>query len=199
VRTADPAQLDAAVAALAAGAIVCYPTESTYGLGVDAASPAALARLVALKGRDPRSPFGLIAGDRAQARSVARAWPEAAERLAARDWPGALTLVVPAIEGLAPELIGAYGVGVRVSPHPIAQALAAGLGRPITATSANRSGEPAAVVVAEARARFGERVAVYLDGGVCAGTPSTVVAVDQDGNLTLVRAGALALPELRRA
>src|SRR5689334_22346782 len=110
-----------AVAALTAGEIVCFPTESTYGLAVDAASPAALARLVALKGRDPHAPISLIAGDRAAARRLARDWPEAAERLVSRYWPGPLTLVVPAAEGTPPELVGPNGVGVRVPAHPIAR------------------------------------------------------------------------------
>jgi L-threonylcarbamoyladenylate synthase len=195
----DENRLAEAVAVLRAGGIVCCPTESTYGLAVDASSAEALARLVALKGRDARSPFGLIAGDRAQARAVARIWPEAAERLASRIWPGPLTLVVPPAEGVAPELIGPHGVGVRVPGHPLARAVAAALGGPITATSANRSGQPAAVVVDEARAVFGDRVDLYLDGGVCAGTPSTVVAVAEDGGLILIRAGAVVLPELPRA
>jgi L-threonylcarbamoyladenylate synthase len=195
----DSTAIARAARALEAGEIVCYPTESTYGLAVDATSPVALERLVRLKGRDPRAPFGLVAGDRAAARAMASVWPDAAERLASRHWPGPLTLVLPAVEGAAPELIGPYGVGVRVSAHPIARGLAAALGRPITATSANRSAEPAAVVVDEARRAFGDRVAIYLDGGVCAGTPSTVVGVRENGELVLIRSGAVVLSGLTRA
>jgi L-threonylcarbamoyladenylate synthase len=101
--------------------------------------------------------------------------------------------VVPAREGLAPEIVSAGGVGVRVSSHPVAGALARALGAPITATSANRSGQPPARTVADARSAFGDAVACYLDGGLCAGTPSTVVAVDERGQLRLLRAGAIDL------
>lgn len=187
--------LAAAAAALAAGRIVCVPTESTYGLAVDASSKAGLEALVALKGRDPASPFPLIAADEEQARSVAAEWPEAAARLAREHWPGPLTLVVPARPELAAELVGpGGGVGVRVSAHAWPRQLAALLGRPITATSANPSGQPPATDAARARDYFGDAVDAYLDGGPCRGTVSTVVAVAPDGALTLIRRGAVALP-----
>ena len=187
--------IELAAAALARGEVVCLPTESSYGLAADLRSPQGLARITAMKGGRPvDSPFPLIAGDAATARGLARVWPDAAERLAARHWPGPLTLVVPAREGLPPEVVGPDGgVGVRVSNHPLAAALARALGEPITATSANRSGQPPATTAAAARAALGGEVAVYLDGGVCAGTPSTVVAVDQAGRLRIIRPGAIAL------
>jgi L-threonylcarbamoyladenylate synthase len=192
----DRRRVSEAVAALARGEVVCLPTESSYGLAADLRSAVGLARVTALKGGRPSdSPFPLIAGSADVARDLARVWPEAAERLAARHWPGPLTLVVPARPGLPPEVVGpGGGVGVRVSSHPLAAALARGLGAAITATSANRSGQPPATTVAEARGVFaGEPDLHYVDGGVCDGTPSTVVEVDERGQLRLLRAGAVAL------
>jgi L-threonylcarbamoyladenylate synthase len=190
----DPT-LAAALAALERGQVVCIPTESTYGLAADSRSAAALARVTALKGGRPAdSPFPLIARDRVAARALAAVWPLSAEALAVRHWPGPLTLVVPARPGLAAELVGpGGGVGVRVTGHLLARALARALGAPITATSANRSGQPPATSVAEAQAAFGGEIACYLDGGTCAGTASTVVAVEASGRLRLVRAGAIAI------
>jgi L-threonylcarbamoyladenylate synthase len=183
-----------AVAALLRGEVVCVPTESSYGLAADSRSATALARVTALKGGRPAdSPFPLIAGSIEDARALARAWPEAAEKLAAAHWPGPLTLVVPARDGLPTEIVSAGGVGVRVSSHPVAGALARALGAPITATSANRSGQPPARTVNDARSAFGVEIACYLDGGLCAGTPSTVVAVDERGQLRVLRAGAIDL------
>lgn len=175
--------------------VVCVPTESSYGLAVDARSAAALDRLTRLKGGRPAdSPFPLIVAEPADARELAKVWPEAADRLAALYWPGPLTLVVPARADLPPEVVGpGGGVGVRVSSHPVASALAAARGGPITATSANRSGQPPASTVDQARAAFGDQIAWYLDGGVCAGVPSTVVEVDERGRLRLLRPGAVAL------
>ncbi len=193
--TGEPDAIGRALAALGRGEVVCVPTESTYGLAVDPRSRSGLARLSALKGGRPSdSPFPLIAGAIEGARALARVWPEAAERLARRHWPGPLTLVVPAAPGLPPEVVGPDGgVGVRMSSHPLAGALARALGAAITATSANRSGQPPATTVTEARAVFADQVACYLDGGVCAGTPSTVIAIAEDGRLRLVRSGAIDL------
>ncbi len=182
-----------ALAALLRGEVVCLPTESSYGLAADARSAAALARITALKGGRPAdSPFPLVVADADAARDLAAVWPDAAERLARRHWPGPLTLEVPARPELAPEVVGpGGGVGVRVSSHPLARALAAALGGAITATSANRSGQPPASTVEQARAVFGDDIAFYLDGGECTGAPSTVVAVDQSGSLRLVRPGPI--------
>ena len=182
-----------ALAALLRGEVVCLPTESSYGLAADARSAAALARVTALKGGRPAdSPFPLVVADADAARDLAAVWPDAAERLARRHWPGPLTLVVPARPELAPEVVGpGGGVGVRVSSHPLARALAAALGGAITATSANRSGQLPATTVEQARAVFGDDIAFYLDGGECTGTPSTVVVVDQGGSLRLVRPGPI--------
>jgi len=193
----EAADIEEACAALAAGEVVCLPTETTYGLAVDCRNGRALAALTALKGGRPAdSPFPLIAAAMEDARGLARVWPEAAERLARRHWPGPLTLVVPARAGLAPELVGpSGGVGVRLSSHPLAAHLARALGRPITATSANRSGQTAATSIGAARAVFGSDVAYYLDGGECAGTPSTVVAVDADGTFRVIRRGAVDIEE----
>ncbi len=185
------AQLGAARDALAGGALVCIPTETTYGLAADIRSPAALAALAALKGRDARAPFALIAADVAQAASVASVWPDAAAALAAQFWPGPLTLVVPAAPALPAMLIGpGGGVGVRVSSHPWPVRLAAAVGAPITATSANPSGADPALTIAQARNYFGDRVAVYLDAGPATDlVASTVVALERDGHWTLLRSG----------
>lgn len=179
---------------LAAGRIACVPTETSYGLAADARDPAAVDAVAALKGRDDTSPIAVIAADLDQARSIAATWPAAAAELAARHWPGPLTLVVPAIAGLPARLVGPRGVGVRVSSHPWCAGLAALLGRPITATSANPSGQPPATSVEMARSYFGSEVA-YLDGGPSSpGPPSTVVAIDETGALEVLRAGAIEIP-----
>jgi L-threonylcarbamoyladenylate synthase len=186
------AEIAAALAALRAGELVCFPTETTYGLAADIRRPEALARLVAVKGRDPDAPIAMIAADAAQAAALARVFPAGAAELAARHWPGPLTLVVPARADLPAELVGpGGGVGVRVSGHPVARALAAGLGAPITATSANPSGAAPALDPAQARAYFGDRVAVYLDGGRLAPGASTVVSIDEHGAVRVLRPGPI--------
>lgn len=184
--------LDRAIEALRSGEVVVYPTETFYGMGVDALSPAALERLFALKGREPGKPVALIAADARSAFDLAREVSDAARRLADAFWPGPLTLALPARDDLPAPLIGPDGgVGVRVSSHPIARALAAGLGRPITATSANLAGEQPATTLGEAHDVFGSKVKVYLEGGkLAASAASTVVACDRNG-WRVLRAGAI--------
>jgi L-threonylcarbamoyladenylate synthase len=189
-----------AVAALRDGELVVYPTETFYGIAADPFSPMALEQLFAIKGREANKPIALIAADSAMAFAIAREVPEIARRLAIAFWPGPLTMVIPARRDFPPQLIGPDGgVGVRVSPHPIARALSSGLGRPITATSANLSGEPPASTIDAARKSLGNKVKVFLEGGILtAGAPSTVIVCHADG-FRIVRAGAISERELRAA
>jgi L-threonylcarbamoyladenylate synthase len=187
--------IEQAVAALRRGEVVAFPTESSYGLGVDARSEAALARLFAVKRREPgKPPPILVSGADMLAMLVTRV-PQKAAELIARFWPGPLTLVLPARADLPEAIVSDGGVGVRQSPHPIAAALVAAFGAPVTATSANLSGQPPALTAAEARALAGVHV---LDGGPAPGAPpSTVVRVADDSRLTIVRSGAIDPSQLR--
>jgi L-threonylcarbamoyladenylate synthase len=193
IAQADPAMLTAAIAALREGQLVVYPTETFYGLAADPFSDIAMRRLFELKGRDAGKAVALIASDIESAFAIAAEVSAGARRLAEVFWPGPLTLVLPSRTGLNEALIGpGGGIGVRVSSHPTARALAAGLGRPITATSANISGEPPASTLSAARDVLGDKVRIYIDGGtLTGGAPSTVVAVDSNVP-RLIRAGAIA-------
>jgi L-threonylcarbamoyladenylate synthase len=192
-------RLEDGIAALKAGELVVYPTETFYAIGADAFSPIALRRLFQVKRREPGRPVGLIAADTAMAFSVAREIPTDARRLADEFWPGPLTLVLPARDDLAEELAGADGVGVRVSPNPVARALSAGIGRPITATSANLSGRAPASTLEDARAGLGEKVKVYFEGGkLTASAPSSVVTINASG-WKMVRVGAISEDQLAAA
>jgi len=192
-------RLEDGIAALQAGELVVYPTETFYALGADAFSSIALRRLFRVKAREPGRPVGLIAADKAMAFSVACEVPVVARRLAEAFWPGPLTLVLPARDEIAPELIGPDGVGVRVSPNPVARALSAGIVRPITATSANLSGAAPASTLEEARAGLGKKVKVYLEGGkLTAQALSTVIAVSGSG-WKMVRVGAISEDQIAAA
>ena len=198
--TAADQSIALAVAALRAGETVVYPTETFYGLGADAFSSAALAQIFAIKGRDAAKTIALIAHHDDAAFAVAREVPPIARRLARAFWPGPLTLVIPARAGLPPALVGPEGgVGVRVSSHPIACAIARGLGRAITATSANRSGEPPARTLAEARSSLAPQVKVFVEGGTLAGAaPSTVVQCDRHG-WRILRPGLVTIAQIEAA
>lgn len=184
--------IEDAIDALRAGELVVYPTETFYGVAADPLSKSALKRLFAIKGRDAAKTVAMIAADTRSAFSLAREVPPIARRLAECFWPGPLTLVLPARAQIAPELIGlSGGVGVRVSSHPTARALAAGLARPITATSANRAGESPAKTLADARKTLSREIKVYLEGGTLGtSAPSTVLEVAGD-RWRIIREGAV--------
>jgi len=177
-----------------AGHVVCFPTESSYGLAVDPRNDSALARLVALKGRAEHAPFALVAATMAQAQACTTNWPSQAEELAQIHWPGPLTMILPAALEVGRDCKGAQGgAGVRISSSAIARSLAKAVGYAITATSANPAGERPASTVLQARAYFGEAVSLYLDGGICDGPASTVLSFGEGGSLDIVRAGAIVL------
>ncbi len=182
--------LGAAIETLRQGGIVSFPTESSYGLAVDPRNERALATLSTLKGREASAPFALIAGDFAQARQVTSQWTAVTERLVAEHWPGALTVIMqPAMEVSSACLGPSGGVGVRVSSVALARDLALGFGYAITATSANPSGRPPATTELEVRHYFGDSVDFYLEGGTCAGMPSTLVDFDSSSKILVLRQG----------
>jgi len=190
--------LSAALTALRRDGAIVYPTETFYGLGARALSGPAVDAVVRLKGRDAGKPIALIIRDVAMLANVVSRVPPPALRLMARHWPGPLTLVLPAHPGLPPALTSGSGmIGIRVSSHPIAQALVAALGEPITATSANPGGAAPALDVAAARGYFAAGVE-YVDGGRLAGGLGSTVVLVADAEARVIRHGATSVDELRR-
>jgi L-threonylcarbamoyladenylate synthase len=195
----EASTLDRALSCLRSGGVIVYPTETVYGLGADAFAEPAVERVAALKGRDARQPILVLVADEEMVLQVASRFPPEARRVARLFWPGPLTLVLPARPDISARLTGAtQGIGVRISSHPVARSLVAGLGRPLTSTSANPGGAPPAEDIGQARAYFGERVDLYVEGGCCAGVPSTVLDWTEDPP-SVVREGAIAAAELRAA
>ena len=185
-------EIERAVAALERGGTIVYPTETLYGLGVDATSHAALHRLAGLKQRDPGKPIAVLVASRAMLQQIAASIPPFAEVLMAEFWPGPLTLAFRARAGVSAVLTGGSDtVAARISSHAIACILVERLGRPLTSPSANPAGAPPPRDVESARAYFGSRVDAYVDGGAsAAGAASTVVDCSTDPP-RLVRAGAI--------
>jgi L-threonylcarbamoyladenylate synthase len=167
--------LEQAGAALRTGGLLVYPTETLYALGGRALDGDAAARVREAKGRAEDKALPLIAADPQQARGLFETWPEAAETLAERFWPGPLTLVLPASAAVPREVLArGNSIGVRVPGRELPRRLCRAAG-PLIATSANRSGEPPATRCADALAAIGAWVTMALDGGICAGAPSTIV------------------------
>ncbi len=176
-RPADPAAIAEAATILRGGGLVALPTETVYGLGAHALDPVAVRRIFAAKGRPAFNPLIVHVPDVAAARTLVTAWPTTADQLAARFWPGPLTLVLPKRPEIPDEVTaGRDTVAIRVPAHPVAQAVLAAAGLPIAAPSANRFTEVSPVTAAQVERALGDRVDLILDGGrTSVGIESTVV------------------------
>ncbi len=174
--TPDGAALGEAAAVLKDGGVVAFPTETFYGLGAAALDPRAVGRIFELKGRPETKPLLVLADSIDMAEAIAELSARA-RSLAARHWPGALTLVLPARSHLPREVTAGTGtIGVRVSPHPVARGLVQALGGPLTAPSANPRGLEPPTLAAGVLAHFAGAIELVLDGGPTpGGEPSTVL------------------------
>jgi len=189
--------IDEAVNVLARGALVVLPTDTVYGIGADAFAPAAVAALLAAKGRGRQMPPPVLVPAVATVDGLCAQVPEAARRLMEAFWPGALTIICRAQPSLAWDLGETGGtVAVRMPNHPAALALLRRTG-PLAVSSANRTGAPAAMTAEEARDQLGDAVALYLDGGRAPGGVASTIVDATGERLRVVRAGALDLTTLR--
>jgi L-threonylcarbamoyladenylate synthase len=180
------------------GGLVALPTDTLYGLAADPFRADAVARVFAVKGRAEDRALPLIAADVDQIVERLSPLSQIAEQLAAKFWPGPLTLLVPAPATLARDVTGGTGrVAVRVPAHDIARAICRAADRPITATSANRSGEPATADPAEVERALGDDIDLLIDAGPTrGGAPSTIVDVT-GATPRLVRAGAVSWEDIQ--
>jgi len=163
---------------IAKGELIAFPTETVYGLGGDATSDTAVARIFAVKGRPRFNPLIVHVPGIAEAERLAL-FDERARRLAEQFWPGPLSLVLPRRADSGLSLLASAGldtVALRVPAHPTAQALLRACGRPLAAPSANRSGRVSPTAAAHVAGELGDAVALILDAGSCpVGVESTVL------------------------
>ncbi len=183
-------QLAEAVAVIRRGGVVAFPTDTLYGIAADPESAESVNRVRALKGRDAAQTIALVAADLAQVERIS-VLTLMARHAAAEFWPGPLTVLIRAKPGLAPTTIGPDGlVGVRVPNHDVALALTRACGHAVTATSANRSGQPATADPDEVAAALPDLDLLIDAGKAPGGPPSTLVDLSGDAP-RLVRAGAI--------
>jgi len=182
---------------LRAGRLVAFPTETVYGLGADALDPTAVQRIFDAKGRPMSSPLIVHVDSIEMARSLALEWPDAAEALARRFWPGPLTIVVPK-KPIVPDIVtaGLPSVGLRMPAHPLALELLREAGIPLAAPSANRFTELSPTTAEHVRAGLGDAVDLILDGGPCTvGIESTVISLS-GARPRILRPGIISQPEI---
>lgn len=181
-----------AASLLGRGAVAAVPTDTLYGLAADPFSATAVQRIFSIKDRAQERALPLVASNLQQVESRIGVLTPLARRLAERYWPGPLTLVVPAPATIAAEVIGTNAtVGVRVPAHAVTRALCEACGSPLTATSANISGQPPTNDPDVVWQTLGDRIDVLVDAGCTPGGPPSTI-VDVTGDVPgLIRAGAI--------
>lgn len=195
----DSAMIQEAAAALRAGALVAFPTETVYGLGALALDESAAARIFVAKERPLHDPLIVHIHERGQMDALVREKPRLADRLVAEFWPGPLTLVLPKSERV-PNIVTAGGdtVALRLPDHPVALALLRAVAAPIAAPSANRFGRISPTRAEHVLAELAGRIEGLLDGGPTGyGLESTVLDLSKEP-ARILRPGAITLEQLRR-
>jgi L-threonylcarbamoyladenylate synthase len=197
-----PGEIEHAAQLLRTGRLVAFPTETVYGLGANALDPEAVARIYAAKRRPATSPLIVHVASIEMAKSLVAEWPQNADHLAAKFWPGPLTLVlsVKYLENIAvvPPIVtaGLSTVGLRMPAHPVALKLIQAAGSPLAAPSANRFTQISPTTAKHVRAGLGSAVDLVLDGGPCrVGIESTVLSLVASSP-QLLRPGAVSRAEL---
>ncbi len=200
--------LNDAVQILQQGRPLIYPTETFFAIGAGVFFEDGQRRIVHIKKRPPQKPFPLLCADMAQVETVVdhdffqSHLGDSLRELAELFWPGPLSVVLPARQGLPHEIVSSKNmISIRVTPHSGAAALAKALGMPISASSANSSGQPAVSQYQLLDQNLIEETgALYIDGPVPAGgLPSTVIVLLDKKNVTILRDGALPRQALRDA
>jgi len=193
----DPAVVEEAAAVLRRGGLVAFPTDTLYALGADLFNPEAVTRVLEVKKRPQDKPIPVFIGKMEDVNEVARELPGAAWQLAERFWPGPLTLVLLAAPRI-PEAVtaGTGTVGIRIPKSHLVLEILAALDRPVTGTSANRSGGVDPVTVADVVRGLGNRCDLVLDGGRAPGGVASTVLDCTELPFRIIREGAITLQAL---
>jgi L-threonylcarbamoyladenylate synthase len=192
-------EIEKGVKILHKGGVVAFPTDTVYGLGADAFNSTAVERIYEIKNRPKHQKLPLLIADVGSLTTLAKPIPEIAWFLARRFWPGGLTLVLPKADTLPAYLASGPTIAVRVPDHPVCLALIQQLENPIIGTSANISGQPAALTAEEVGKQLGGKIDFIINGGKCpGGKESTVVDATREPPIIL-RQGIIPSDEINKA
>lgn len=198
-REPDVHGIERVVGYLRDGEVIAYPTETIYGLGADVFNKKAVKKIYDLKARDYGLPISILVADLDMLRDCVERVPEEALSLIRKFWPGPLTILFPASHRFPQGLVTNTGkVGIRISSNPIASAIVRAFGKPITTTSANRSGFPPSLIVRHITKYFGDRIACIVDGGECEPSRGSTVVDIAGETMSIIREGAISAEEVIR-
>jgi L-threonylcarbamoyladenylate synthase len=192
-------EIEKGIKILKKGGVIAFPTDTVYGLGADASNSTAVERIYEIKNRPRHQQFPLLIADVEQLTALAEPIPEIAWFLARWFWPGGLTLVLSRTDSVPAHLASGPTIAVRIPNHPVCLALIQYLGGSLIGTSANISGQPAALTAEEVRQQLGRKIDLVINGGKCpGGKESTVVDVTHEAPLIL-RQGIIPSHEIDKA
>lgn len=195
----DPGRIEEARSVLEAGELVAFPTETFYGLGADAFNKHAVERVFSAKKRARTKPLLVIISRKEQLSDLVTEVPKAASKLMDAFWPGPLTIIFKAKKNLPALLTCETGtVGIRISSHPVAQALGGAFGRPLTATSANISGGKSPSTAQDVYEQLGNEIEIILDGGRTIGTTGSTIIDVSISPPRLIRDGAIPFSHIQK-
>lgn len=196
----DKRALEIAIETVQHGGVIAFPTDTVYGIGAALDHPEALVRIFDIKGRSADRPLPILVS-RPDVIGTLTVDPDPdLLALAARFWPGPLTVVLQAAPSLPPEVVAPDGtVGIRIPDHSIALTIAQHAGGAIASTSANRSGDPPATRAEEIRASLGGEIDVILDGGIAPHQEASTVIRREGATITVIREGAIAAETIQQA
>jgi len=188
----DAAAIDQAAAIIRRGGVVVFPTRGLYGLGADALNPEAVDRVFRIKQRSAEKPISVLIRDLQDLADLVKAVDSSVKRLIDHFWPGKLTIILEAAEGVPQGLTGGSGkLGLRIPGHPVARALVNAVGRPITATSANLSGVPGCSDLADLSERVACEAEMIIDAGQLEGGRGSTVIDATVSPPVILREGAV--------
>jgi L-threonylcarbamoyladenylate synthase len=192
-------EIEKGVQILQKGGVIAFPTDTVYGLGADAFNTRAVERVFEIKNRPRHQQFPLLVADIEQLATLAEPIPEFAWFLVRRFWPGGLTLALSKKDSLPLYLAPGPTIAVRIPDHPVCLALIRGLGRPITGTSANTSGQPAALTAEEVERQLEGRIDLVINGGKCPGSKESTIVDATHQPPTVLRQGIIPWHDIDKA
>lgn len=191
--------IERAVSFLEAGKVIAFPTDTVYGIAVDAFNDLAVQKIFDIKGRDANKPLQILVAQKEDLKSIIRSYTEVLNVLISEFWPGPLTIVVPAKDDFPRRVrCGLDNIGIRMPSNPIAMKIIKAFGSPLAASSANISGMPDPKDAEDVIKNLGDRIDLIIDGGrTTANIPSTVLDVSTDPPVIL-RHGKLSETDINR-
>jgi L-threonylcarbamoyladenylate synthase len=194
----DSSSLNIAATAIKQGSLVSFPTDTYFALGADGMNNRAVQHVFEVKGRNPGTPVPLLISDLDMVTELATTFPQIVMDLASRFWPGALTIVVPALERVPESVTARTGtVGLRIPDHSLARQLIRLSGTPITGTSCNVTSQPPMANARDVDQQFGEKIDFCIESPCGSNTaPSTVISY-ANGKLSILRLGAISIESIK--